>query len=140
MIIPFGPLVQRFMMPLSAKRRRALLRNSLYRHQLKSEFSCLCAKPISLAVLNAALLLLEDCRVILLLARDHVVDNTRQLVRDSGDRFRRAEAGLHPAEILAEERLALVQCLGGESQRQRRAILGGASLGREHLAAADSWF
>jgi len=57
----------------------------------------------------------ESRGVILLLARDHVIDNAGELVRHSGDRFRRTKAGLHPSEIVSQEGLAPMQCLRGKS-------------------------
>jgi len=47
------------------------------------------------------------------LACNHVVHNACEFVCDSGDLFGRAEAGLHSAEVVAQEGLASVQGLRG---------------------------
>ena len=61
---------------LPVKRRQALLRNSRQRQHLQAQFSGLGAQPFSLPLLNLILLPLENRLIVLLLERDHVVEDT----------------------------------------------------------------
>src|SRR5579872_146880 len=106
------------------KRRRALLRNSLPRDEVKTEFTGLDPEFHSLPILNTALQFLEDGRVVFLAGCDHVVDDTGEFVGRRSHRLRRAEPGLHAPKVIPEEGLTPVQPLRCHPQGERRPVLG----------------
>jgi hypothetical protein len=94
---------------------------------MQSQLTGLGQNPASLSVLSSAFLILENRRIIFKLIREQVINDTGELVCNRSNRFRRAEACLHSTEVIPEECLAFVECLGGKPQGQRGAILGRAS-------------
>jgi hypothetical protein len=90
------------------KRRRALLRNKPRRHELEPEVFCLGNKFRPLAILRAALLLLEG-----------------------------THPSAHAAEIITEIALASVETLGAQPQGERRPVLGWSRPGGKDLPSAD---
>jgi hypothetical protein len=56
------------------------------------------------SVQNLQLLPLEDGLIVLLLERDHVVDDAREFVRHCGNGLRRTKPGFHAAEVFSDVR------------------------------------
>ena len=102
---------QQIILGLSAKRRRALLRNNIHRNELESQFSGLSLQLTPLSLLCPMLLVMEYGAVIFLLGGNHVVDDASEFVGNSSDGFRSAEASLQPPKIVTQVSLAPVQCL-----------------------------
>ena len=75
--------------------------------------------------------------VIGFLARDHAMDDTRQLVRGGGGSFRLAQLALHPAQVAPHLGLGSLQAKHSEPERARQSTLHLARFGLEHFAAAD---
>ena len=106
---------------------RRSIRNSHLGDQMQSQLAGLGQNPVSLPVLSSPFLILENRRIIFKLIREQMIDDAGELVRNRGNGFRRAEACLHSAEVIPEERLTFVQCLGRKPQGQRGAIFCRAS-------------
>ena len=70
-------------------------------------------------------------------AGDDRVEDAGELVRGGGEAFGFAQAGFHPATILAELVLAAAQGLGGEAQGGSHPANDFAGFSFEHLDAAD---
>jgi len=111
----YAPLIAWMSFRLVIPWRVALLRNRVYGDELKAQFFGLRMQFCALPVLSSALLFLEDGRVVFLLLRDHEVDDPCQLVRGCGHRFRSIHASLHPAKVVAQEALAVMQTLSPHS-------------------------
>ena len=89
---------------------------------MQSQLAGLSQNAASLPILSSAFLILENRRIIFKLIREQMIDDAGELVCDRGDGFRRAETSLHSAEVIPEECLTFMQCLGGKAQGECGAV------------------
>src|SRR2546430_13745967 len=69
--------------------------------------------------------------------RQHVVDDARQFVRSSGDRFRGSQLSSHPAKVMPEVGLAAIEGLRRHAEGRGRSVLDLTCFDRQYSSTAD---
>src|SRR5205814_7776211 len=83
------------------------------------------------------LVLYADGLIVGLSGRQHVVDDARQFVRSSGDRFRGSQLSSHPAKVMPDVGLAAIEGLRRHAEGRGRSVLDLTCFDRQYFSTAD---